>query len=84
MKKSHLSENIAAGDASFLRTLMDNPFEGILAIDNAGVVTFVNSFFLSILKVSQGEILGKKYGTRCRVAASTIQFSRATRNGVRT
>jgi hypothetical protein len=38
MKKSPISELSAAGDASFLRTLMDNPFEGILAIDNAGVI----------------------------------------------
>jgi len=76
MKKSPLLDVSAAGDASFLRTLMDNPFEGILAIDNAGVISFVNSFFLNILKVSQGEILGKKIWDAlpgCRLYDTVLQ-----------
>ena len=33
MKRSSLTENkVGAGDASFLQAVMDNPFEGILAI----------------------------------------------------
>jgi sensor histidine kinase regulating citrate/malate metabolism len=50
MKRSSLPENkVGTGDASFLQAVMDNPFEGILAIDNAGVITFVNSFFMDVL-----------------------------------
>ncbi|MDR3561935.1 MAG: sigma 54-interacting transcriptional regulator [Negativicutes bacterium] len=43
-----------------LRTVIDNPFEGIMAIDAAGIVFFVNSFFLDILNRSEQDVVGKK------------------------
>lgn len=72
----NLENKAAADNASFLQSLMDNPFEGILAIDNAGVITFLNSFFLNILNVSQGEILGKKIWDAlpgCRLYETVLQ-----------
>lgn len=39
---------------------MDNPFEGIMAIDAEGVVFFVNAFFLEILNCRKDEVVGRK------------------------
>jgi transcriptional regulator with PAS, ATPase and Fis domain len=44
----------------FLMAVLDNPFEGILAIDCRGIVIFVNTFFLNIVNAAQEDILGKK------------------------
>jgi transcriptional regulator with PAS, ATPase and Fis domain len=77
MKRSYLSENrVDASDASFLQAVMDNPFEGILAIDNAGVITFVNSFFMNVLNLSQGDVVGKKIWDAlpgCRLYDTVLQ-----------
>jgi transcriptional regulator with PAS, ATPase and Fis domain len=43
-----------------LRSIIDNPFEGIMAIDATGVVFFANAFFLDILNCSQQNVIGKK------------------------
>lgn len=45
-----------------LRTIIDNPFEGIMAIDETGTVFFVNSFFAEILNCCERDLLGKKVG----------------------
>lgn len=43
-----------------LKTILDNPFEGIMAIDNTGTIFFANSFFLEILNCTEKDILDKK------------------------
>jgi len=61
MKKSSLDgQMVDAVDATFLQAVIDNPFEGMLAIDNTGVIVFVNSFFLHVLNRAEKDILGKK------------------------
>lgn len=42
------------------RLIMDNPFEGTMAIDQNGAIFFVNSFFLEILDCEAGALVGKK------------------------
>jgi len=77
MKRSYLSKNMVdASDASFLHAVMDNPFEGILAIDNAGIITFVNSFFMNVFNLSQGDVVGKKIWDAlpgCRLYDTVLQ-----------
>lgn len=43
-----------------LKMILDNPFEGSIAIDKNGNVFFVNSFFLEILNCVEGDVVGKK------------------------
>jgi sensor histidine kinase regulating citrate/malate metabolism len=60
----------------FLMAVLDNPFEGILAIDCRGVVIFVNTFFLNILNAAQQHILGKKVWDAlpgCRLYDTVLQ-----------
>jgi transcriptional regulator with PAS, ATPase and Fis domain len=45
---------------TFLSYILDNPFEGILAIDDKGIIVYVNNFFLSMFKSKEGDFLGKK------------------------
>lgn len=42
------------------QTILDNPFEGIMAIDDTGTIFFINSFFLEILNCTEEEVLDKK------------------------
>lgn len=42
-----------------LKLVMDNPFEGIMAIDEKGIVFFVNAFFLEILNSSEQTVVGR-------------------------
>lgn len=45
----------------FIRSeLINNHFEGLLAIDSKGIVKFCNKFFLRIFSLDEDEILGKK------------------------
>jgi len=39
--------------------LIDNHFQGILAIDCTGIVTFCNQFFLKIFALSEDDVIGK-------------------------
>jgi transcriptional regulator with PAS, ATPase and Fis domain len=60
----------------FLTEVLDNPFEGILAIDDRGIVTFVNAFFLNILNTTEEHILGKKVWDAlpgCRLYETVLQ-----------
>jgi transcriptional regulator with PAS, ATPase and Fis domain len=43
-----------------MKAIVNNPFEGIMAIDSDGVVFFANAFFLEILNCSEQDIIGKK------------------------
>ena len=43
-----------------LRPIVDNPFEGIMAIDATGVITFINGFFLDIIGRNKETVLGRK------------------------
>jgi transcriptional regulator with PAS, ATPase and Fis domain len=45
---------------TFLSSVLDNPFEGILAIDDKGIIIYANSFFLNMLQIKEEDILGKK------------------------
>ncbi len=45
---------------TFMSYILDNPFEGILACDDKGIITYVNTFFLNMLNVKEEHILGKK------------------------
>jgi transcriptional regulator with PAS, ATPase and Fis domain len=47
-------------DLTFLLSILDNPFEGILAIDDKGIIIYANSFFLNMLHMKEGDVLGKK------------------------
>ena len=77
MKRSSLPGNrVDDHNATFLQVVMDNPFEGILAIDNAGIITFVNSFFMNVLNLSQGDVIGKKIWDAlpgCRLYDTVLQ-----------
>jgi len=60
----------------FFDSILDNPFEGILAIDDAGVVTYVNGFFLNILQLSAKDLLGRKVWEAlpgCRLYDTVLQ-----------
>ena len=48
------------GNSAFRSYILDNPFEGILAIDDKGIITYVNRFFLNMLNMRAEEVLGKK------------------------
>jgi transcriptional regulator with PAS, ATPase and Fis domain len=64
------------GDAKLLTAVLDNPFEGMLAIDDRGIVIFVNSFFLNILNIAEKDILGKKVWDAlpgCRLYDTVLQ-----------
>ncbi|HVP64955.1 MAG TPA: sigma 54-interacting transcriptional regulator [candidate division Zixibacteria bacterium] len=41
-----------------LLSVLDNPYEGVLAIDELGKIFFVSSLFLELLKRSEPEVLG--------------------------
>ncbi|HEY3423196.1 MAG TPA: sigma 54-interacting transcriptional regulator [Negativicutes bacterium] len=43
-----------------VKMILDNPFEGSMAIDETGTVFFINSFFLEILHCVASDVLGKK------------------------
>ncbi len=43
-----------------LKAIIDNPYEGLMAIDLTGVLFFANAFFLDVLNRTEQEILGKK------------------------
>ncbi len=43
-----------------LKAILDNPFEGIMAIDAEGIVFFANAFFLELLNCGSQDIIGKK------------------------
>jgi transcriptional regulator with PAS, ATPase and Fis domain len=45
---------------AFLSYILDNPFEGILAIDDKGIVIYINSFFLNMFNSKEEDILGNK------------------------
>ena len=60
----------------FYDSILDNPFEGILAIDDAGVITYANGFFLNILQVSAQDLLGRKVWEAlpgCRLYDTVLQ-----------
>jgi transcriptional regulator with PAS, ATPase and Fis domain len=60
----------------FYDSILDNPFEGILAIDDAGVITYANGFFLNILQVSAQDLLGRKVWDAlpgCRLYDTVLQ-----------
>lgn len=44
----------------YLNAIADTPFEGILAIDLDGCISFVNDFFLKALDCKRQDIIGKK------------------------
>jgi len=43
-----------------LEAVVNNPFEGIMAIDSQGQVTFINDFFLELFKRAREEVVGLK------------------------
>ncbi len=60
----------------FLDSILNNPFEGILAIDDMGIITYANGFFLNILQVSAQELLGRKVWEAlpgCRLYDTVLQ-----------
>ena len=63
--KSHIMNQdktipIDEGNITISSHILDNPFEGILAIDDKGIITYVNRFFLNMLGMRREEVLGKK------------------------
>ncbi|MDR3590622.1 MAG: sigma 54-interacting transcriptional regulator [Negativicutes bacterium] len=59
MKATSPGQKTQAADAR-LHAVIDNPFEGILAIDATGEVFFANAFFLEMLSCDPRQVLGKK------------------------
>ena len=45
---------------SRVQLILDNHFEGSMAIDEKGIIFFANSFFLDILNCALGDVMGKK------------------------
>jgi len=39
--------------------LINTPFEGVLAVDAAGVIRFINDFFAQLLQAEPGQVLGQ-------------------------
>jgi transcriptional regulator with PAS, ATPase and Fis domain len=69
-------EKRGAEDSSFFNSILNNPFEGIMAIDAAGVITYANGFFLNILQVPAQELLGRKVWEAlpgCRLYDTVLQ-----------
>jgi PAS domain S-box-containing protein len=77
MKKSRdKAEMMGPESHQFFDSILDNPFEGILAIDDAGVVTYANGFFLNILQLSAEDLLGRKVWEAlpgCRLYDTVLQ-----------
>ncbi|HTZ41022.1 MAG TPA: sigma 54-interacting transcriptional regulator [Syntrophales bacterium] len=74
LKTKH--EKKVPGNSLFFDSILDNPFEGILAIDATGVITYANGFFLNILQVSDRELLGRKVWEAlpgCRLYDTVLQ-----------
>lgn len=56
--------------------LIDNHFQGILAIDLKGIVFFCNQFFLNILGINESDIVGKEIKSvipNCRLQDTIVQ-----------
>lgn len=69
-------EKNGPGNLSFFDSILDNPFEGILAIDAAGIITYANRFFLNILQISAQELIGRKVWEAlpgCRLYDTVLQ-----------
>ncbi|NTV53892.1 MAG: sigma 54-interacting transcriptional regulator [Syntrophaceae bacterium] len=77
MEKSKSTNGIKEHEGRlFYDSILDNPFEGILAIDDAGVITYANGFFLNILQVSTQDLLGRKVWDAlpgCRLYDTVLQ-----------
>jgi transcriptional regulator with PAS, ATPase and Fis domain len=64
------------GNGSFLDSILDNPYEGILAIDDSGIITYANPFFLNILNLSEQDLLSRKVWEAlpgCRLYDTVLQ-----------
>ena len=64
------------GNGSFLDSILDNPYEGILAIDDTGIITYANPFFLNILNLSEQDLLSRKVWEAlpgCRLYDTVLQ-----------
>lgn len=58
------------------REVIDNHFQGILAIDLKGKVTFCNQFFLRIFQLDENEVIGKDIKAiipNCRLQDTIVQ-----------
>jgi len=77
MEKSRSDNEIKANEGQlFYDSILDNPFEGILAIDDAGVITYANGFFLNVLQISAQDLLGRKVWEAlpgCRLYDTVLQ-----------
>jgi transcriptional regulator with PAS, ATPase and Fis domain len=76
LSRSEMIQTPGENDIKFLMSVLDNPFEGILAIDCRGIVIFVNTFFLNILNAAREDVLGKKVWEAlpgCRLYDTVLQ-----------
>jgi transcriptional regulator with PAS, ATPase and Fis domain len=77
MEKSRSDNEIKENEGQlFYDSILDNPFEGILAIDDAGVITYANGFFLNVLQISAQDLLGRKVWEAlpgCRLYDTVLQ-----------
>lgn len=55
-----VSERVQDDVDSRVKLILDNPFEGSMAIDESGGIFFANSFFLDILNCVEGDVIGEK------------------------
>jgi transcriptional regulator with PAS, ATPase and Fis domain len=76
LTRRKMNQTPSANDVKFLMSVLDNPFEGVLAINDRGIVIFVNTFFLNILNMAEEDILGKKVWDAlpgCRLYDTVLQ-----------
>src|SRR3990167_9560821 len=67
------------------RVLLENLDEGALTIDGAGRISYINAKGREILKVDQGEVLGREYDNLSGEFGSAIQrlIEKVAENGER-
>jgi transcriptional regulator with PAS, ATPase and Fis domain len=76
LSRSGSDQSPDGDEIKFLMAVLDNPFEGILAIDCKGIIIFVNTFFLNILNAAQQDLIGKKVWDAlpgCRLYDTVLQ-----------
>jgi len=69
-------DEVQMNDRQKIALLYDNPYEGVLAVDEQGKVFFANSFFLEILGMPPGRVLGQHINSlvpNCRLVETLGQ-----------
>ncbi|NPV69017.1 MAG: sigma 54-interacting transcriptional regulator [Firmicutes bacterium] len=65
-----------AARLALLEQIVDNPYEGVVAVDSEGRIVLINHFYADFLGINLGDVLGRHAtevipGTRLHIAART-------------